>query len=197
MTAPPTTEPDSTDARRRVATVLVENHRAFLRFLERRLGDRALAEDLLQEAFTRNLDRLSSLPDEALVPWFYRVLRNAATDRHRRQGAEARALTAFAQELAATTHHDEDLHREICACVGRLATTLKPEYAEVLRAVDVEETPVKVFAAQAGVTASNAGVRLFRAREALRRQVTASCGTCAEHGCVDCSCGRRQQDPGV
>jgi RNA polymerase sigma factor (sigma-70 family) len=191
MTEPHTAEPDSTFDRERVANVLVENHRAFLAFLERRVGDRALAEDLLQDAFTRNLDRLSDLPDEALVPWFYKVLRNAAIDRHRRKGAEERALAAFTQELADAAQPDEEFHREICACVGRLANTLKPEYAEVLRAVDVEETPVKTFAQTAGLTASNAGVRLFRAREALRKQVTASCGTCAEHGCLDCSCGKR------
>ena len=190
MTEPRTAEPDSTDDRTRVANVLVENHRAFLRFLERRVGDRALAEDLLQDAFTRNLDRLSDMPDEGLVPWFYRMLRNAAIDRHRRMGAEQRALSAFAQELAAPGHAPEDLHREICACVGRLARTLKPEYAQVLQAVDVEDTPVKTFADTAGLTTSNAGVRLFRARQALRRQVAASCGTCAEHGCVDCSCGK-------
>jgi RNA polymerase sigma factor (sigma-70 family) len=189
MTDLRTAEPDSTDDRARVANVLVENHRAFLGFLERRVGDRALAEDLLQDAFTRNLDRLSDLPDEALVPWFYKVLRNAAIDRHRRNGAEERALAAFTQELADAAQPDEEFHREICACVGRLANTLKPEYAEVLRAVDVEETPVKAFAEAAGLTASNAGVRLFRAREALRKEVTASCGTCAEHGCLDCSCG--------
>ena len=81
MTEPRTAEPDSIDDRTRVANVLVENHRAFLRFLERRVGDRALAEDLLQDAFTRNLDRLSDVPDEGLVPWFYRVLRNAAIER--------------------------------------------------------------------------------------------------------------------
>ncbi len=190
MTEPRAAEPDSTNDRTRVANVLVENHRAFLRFLERRVGDRALAEDLLQDAFTRNLDRLADMPDEGLVPWFYRTLRNAAIDRHRRMGAEQRALSAFAQELAAPGHAPEDLHREICACVGRLARTLKPEYAQVLQAVDVEDTPVKTFADTAGLTTSNAGVRLFRARQALRRQVAASCGTCAEHGCVDCSCGK-------
>ena len=191
MTEPRTAEPDSTDDRTRVADVLVENHRAFLRFLEQRVGDRALAEDLLQDAFTRNLDRLYDLPDEGLVPWFYRVLRNAAIDRHRRKGAEERALAAFTQELADTAQPAEDFRREICACVGRLASTLKPEYAEVLQAVDVEDTPVKDFADTAGLTTSNAGVRLFRARQALRKQVAASCGTCAEHGCVDCSCGNR------
>ena len=190
MSEPRNIEPDSADERTRVASVLVENHRAFLQFLERRVGDRALAEDLLQEAFTRNLDRLADLPDEGLVPWFYRVLRNAAIDRHRRKGAEERALAAFARELAEASQPPEDLHREICACVGRLARTLKPEYAQVLQAVDVEDTPVKAFAEAAGLTSSNAGVRLFRAREALRRQVAASCGTCAEHGCIDCTCGK-------
>ncbi|AMY09331.1 RNA polymerase sigma factor SigM [Luteitalea pratensis] len=183
-------EPGSADDRSRIAQVLVENHRAFLRFLEQRVGDRAVAEDLLQEAFTRNLDRLSEMPDEGLVPWFYRVLRNAAIDRHRRKGVEERALAAFAQELVDVTQPPDDLHREICACVGRLARTLKPQYAQVLQAVDVEDTPVKAFAESAGLTPSNAGVRLFRARVALRRQVAASCGTCAEHGCVDCSCAK-------
>lgn len=194
MTEPRTAEPESTDDRTRVANVLVENHRAFLRFLERRVGDRALAEDLLQDAFTRNLDRLSDLPDEGLVAWFYRVLRNAAIDRHRRKGAEERGLAAFTQELVDTAHPAGDVYREICACVGRLASTLKPAYAEVLRAVDVEDTPVKVFAESAGLTPSNAGVRLFRAREALRTKVAASCGTCAEHGCLDCSCRKPSGD---
>ncbi len=99
-------------------------------------------------------------------------------------------VNRFARELAETGRPPEDLHREICACVGRLARTLKPEYAQVLQAVDVEDTPVKAFADTAGLTTSNAGVRLFRARQALRRQVAASCGTCAAHGCVDCSCGK-------
>lgn len=186
MTATP--EDGLVDDRTRVADALVENHRAFLRFLERRIGDRAAAEDLIQDAFTRNMDRLSNLPDEALVPWFYRVLRNAAIDRQRRNDVEDRALAAFTQELAGAPRPDPDLHREICACVSRLARNLKPEYAEVLQAVDVGEIPVKTFADTAGLTSSNAGVRLFRAREALRKQVTASCGTCAEHGCLDCSC---------
>ena len=35
-----------------IATLL-ENHRAFLRFLERRVGDRMIAEDILQDAFVR------------------------------------------------------------------------------------------------------------------------------------------------
>lgn len=168
--------------------VLVDNHRAFLRYLERRIGDRTVAEDILQDAFVRSLDRVASVPEEGVVPWFYRVLRNAVIDRYRRRGAEERALAAFTRELADAEVPSGDMQEQICACVGRLARTLKPEYAAALRAVDLGDLPVKAFAEAAGLTASNAAVRLFRAREALRKQVARSCGTCAEHGCRDCSC---------
>ncbi len=79
---------------------------------------------------------------------------------------------------------------EVCACVSRLARTLKPEYADALHEIDVRGVAVKDYAAAQGLTASNAGVRVFRARQALRSQVMASCGTCAEHGCMDCRCGK-------
>jgi len=46
---------------------------AFLGFLERRLGDRATAEDLLQIAFLRLVERrVSARDDESLLPWFTR-----------------------------------------------------------------------------------------------------------------------------
>ena len=171
--------------------VLLENHRAFLRFLERRVGDRAVAEDILQDAFTRNLEKFDAIGEEAIVPWFYRTLRNAAIDRYRRQGTADRALAAFARELEFRESPEPEFESEICACVTRLAQTLKPEYAEVLQAVDVEGQPVKAFADRKGLSQSNAGVRAFRAREALRKRVIQSCGTCAAHGCLTCSCSTK------
>ena len=171
---------------------LVANHRAFVRYLERRVGDRALAEDILQDAFAKIVARPEQAPaDEGVVPWFYSTLRNAAIDQFRRRGAAHRAYEAFARELEAHDAPSDDMQNEICACVSRLAATLKPEYAEALTAIEVGGTPVKVFAEQKGLSSSNAAVRVFRAREALKKRVTESCGSCAEHGCVNCTC--RQQ----
>ena len=169
--------------------VLVENHRAFLAFLERRVGDRALAEDILQEAFVRSLGKAGELRDqEAIVPWFYRVLRNAVIDHRRRGATSAKALDALASELE-TEAKDGEANALICRCVNELATTLKPEHAEVLRRVELDGVLVKDYAAEAGISSSNAGVRIFRARDALRKQVERACGTCATHGCFDCTCG--------
>lgn len=176
---------------------LLDNHRAFLRYLERRLGDRALAEDILQDAFVKVVARPGGTPDgEGIVPWFYRTLRNAAIDRLRRRGASERAYAAFARELEASEHPAEELSEEICACVSRLAGTLKPEYAAALLAIDVHGTPVKAFAEHQGMSAGNAAVRVFRARQALKKRVTESCGTCADHGCMNCTC-RGAGGPGV
>ena len=170
-------------------STLLENHRAVLSYLERRVGDRALAEDILQDAFAKVVARPEQAPaDEAIVPWFYRTLRNSAIDQFRRRGAADRAYGAFARELEGQATPTPDMESEICACVSRLATTLKPEYAEALQAVEVRGTPVKTFAEEKGLSANNAGVRVFRAREALKKRVMESCGTCAEHGCVDCTC---------
>jgi RNA polymerase sigma factor (sigma-70 family) len=182
--------PESTaDASQAPLDVLLENHRAFLRYLERRVADRQLAEDILQDAFIKVIERPEQAPvDEGLVPWFYRTLRNAAIDRFRRSDAAGRAVEAFARELETHAAAEPEIEAEICACVGRLAGTLKAEYAEALQAIDVEGTPVKAFAEQRGLSVSNAGVRVFRAREALKKRLIESCGTCAEHGCRNCSC---------
>ena len=174
---------------------LVHGHREFLAFLTRRVGDRALAEDLLQEAFVRGIARVAEVrDDESVVAWFYRALRNAATDAFRRRGAADRARARAAPELTQALGDgdgdapDAGLRDAVCRCVLHLADTLKPEYAAALRRIEIDGLRVRDFATEAGLTPGNAAVRVFRAREALRKQVARSCGTCAAHGCAECSC---------
>lgn len=171
-----------------VVASLVANHREFLAFVERRVGNRALAEEILQSAFVRSLGKADQVTSSA-IGWFYGVLRNAVIDHHRRLQSESRRLEAFAAELDEAAEPPEDLQDAVCRCVSRLAGTLKPEYADAIQRIDVEGLPVKDYADAVGISSNNAGVRVFRAREALRKQVARSCGTCAEHGCYQCTCG--------
>lgn len=178
------------DARRDLSSdvvrALVDNHRSFLAFLEKRTRNRELAEEILQNAFVRGIDRAGAVREgESAVAWFYRLLRNALVDHYRSRGAEARALEGLAREPGPA---DEELHEAVCQCVSALLPTLKPEYAEALRRIELDGQSVKDFAAETGISASNAGVRVFRARAALKQQLEQSCGTCATHGCLDCTC---------
>ena len=171
--------------------VLVDGHRRFLAFLERRVGSRDVAEDILQDAFVRALARADQLRDrDSVVAWFYRSLRNALVDHWRKEGSERRVFDDAPAEDAPEPAVDPELMQTVCECATVLLENLKPEYATALRRVDLDGISVKDLAQETAITPNNASVRLFRAREALRRQVERCCGTCAEHGCLDCTCGR-------
>jgi RNA polymerase sigma-70 factor (ECF subfamily) len=168
---------------------LTDRHDELVAFVDKRVNDRALAEDLVQSAYARAIGTIESLRDErAVLAWFYRGLRNAITDRYRRQDVERRALESFAAELDERIDTIDASPEGVCRCVLRVAEGLKPEYAEALQRIDVEGDAVKAFAEAHGITKSNAGVRIFRAREALRRGLLAACGACATKGCADCTC---------
>lgn len=168
---------------------LVDNHRHFLAFLERRMGSRAEAEEVLQTAFVKALEKGHLLRDEeSAVAWLHRVLRNALVDHHRARAARERALEARAA-VEGADGEDLELEGEACRCVGALLPALKPEYADLLQRVDLEGESVRGAAEALGITPNHAGVRLHRARRALLREVERSCRTCATHGCLDCTCG--------
>jgi RNA polymerase sigma-70 factor (ECF subfamily) len=172
-----------------ILQALVDNHRRFLAFLEKRVGSRDVAEDILQDGFVRALERAEDIRQEgSIVAWFYRLLRNAVVDHFRHQGAESRALERAAGMEETSTEMDRKLHETVCGCVVGLMNTLKPEYASALREIELEERSLSDYADEAGITPGNAAVRVHRAREALKKQVIRCCGTCVEHGCEDCSC---------
>jgi RNA polymerase sigma factor (sigma-70 family) len=168
--------------------VLLANHARFLRFLEPRVGSREAAEDILQAAFVKGLTKADELrDDEGAIAWFYRLLRNAIIDHHRRRAAEQRRLEARAQG-ASESAEDEALRETVCACVTELIPTLAPHHAVALRRAELEGATLQQLASELGITANNAGVRLHRARAALKKQLEATCGTCTAHGCLRCDC---------
>jgi len=168
---------------------LLEHREKFLVFLQRRVESREIAEDILQSAFVRGIEKGGELrDDESAVAWFYRVLRNAVIDHYRHLASHERAAEQWVRELETETKPDAMIQDVTCGCVKEVLVELKPEYREAIQLVDLEDKSLREFAENAGIAENNAGVRIHRAREALRKAVKTTCGTCAEHGCVDCRC---------
>jgi RNA polymerase sigma-70 factor (ECF subfamily) len=185
-------EPDSAPRRAPIAApalaVLVENRARFLAFLERRVGSRDAAEEILQQAYVRGMDRGGGLrAGESAVAWFYRLLRNALADHRRRCDAERRALAAYAGDARAGGD-DAGLLEAICGCVTGLIATLRPELGDIIRGVDLGDEPLRRYATRAGITPNNAAVRLHRARQALGRQIRRTCAAGSIAALRDCDC---------
>jgi RNA polymerase sigma-70 factor (ECF subfamily) len=144
---------------------LLDRHAAFLGFVQRRVQDRALAEDILQSAYVRALQRFDTVRDHsAVVPWFYSILRNAIIDNARSRRSENGTLERWAAELEENREGADFNHGItqgiVCGCIENLLPTLKPSYAEVLREVDLGGASLADFASQHKVTAGNAAVRV-------------------------------------
>jgi RNA polymerase sigma-70 factor (ECF subfamily) len=169
---------------------LIASREQFLSYIQRRVESRVVAEDILQAAFVRGVERGGEIRDaESVVSWFYRVLGNAVIDHYRHKSVESRGLEEWAKELEVQVEPSPDSKQAICGCVNKLLSELKPEYQSALKSVEMEEESLKEYAEQAGITAENAAVRVHRARHALLKQVRKTCGACAEHNCLDCDCG--------
>lgn len=168
---------------------LILQRSKFLQFVRSRVETSSAAEDILQSAYIRAMEKASTLhKEESAVAWFYRILRNAVIDHYRHRAAEDRALEQWAKDLTTETHPDETMQNIVCQCIGSVLSTLRPQYSEIIRSVDLGENTLETFAQSAGITPGNAAVRVHRARQALKKQLALTCGTCAEHRCVDCTC---------
>lgn len=166
---------------------ILESRAQFLRFLRRRLPTPEIAEDLLQNALLKSIEKGSEIRDgDRVVAWFYRVLRNAIVDYYRSTGRNQEELSGLLNEIDISA--ETDVESEICRCVGPLVENLKPEYREALITIDLGDGRLSDLASRAGITEGNAAVRVHRARQAMRKQVEMTCGACAEHHCIDCHC---------
>ena len=160
----------------------------FTAFARKRVNDPELAADLVQESLLKAVKSAEQLrEDENVTAWFYRILRRTIIDLYRRKAANKRAMEALEAHMEAPG--DEDEQRTACACVAGLVPTLKPEYGELVKRLDLEGETPEIVAQELGVTPNNLRVRHHRARQQLREKVEAVCQMCAKHGCLDCSCG--------
>jgi RNA polymerase sigma factor (sigma-70 family) len=181
---------DSAAPKDLLLTRLLAHRSEFLGFLAARVGDRSEAEDILQAAYTRALEKGEQIKNaESVTAWFYRLLRNGLVDHYRRDDARTRAHEHFAAE--APSSYETELEANLCTCVGGVIQTLKPEYRTVLERIDLGNESIAQFAQAAGTSPNNTSVRLHRARRAAAKRLIQVCGVCAEHKCLDCTCKRR------
>lgn len=167
---------------------LIECRSEFLRYFRRRLACPEDAEDALQEFSLKVIRAADTLQDdEKIDAWFGRILRNTLTDQYRRRATRQRAEAGYALEPREAAV-DPEPAAPPCTCVHDVLPALKLDYAEIIRRADLDEAPRERIAADLGLTANNVGVRLHRARRALRTKLEERCAGCCDGGFQSCDC---------
>lgn len=163
---------------------LTQQRRTYLSYVTARSG--LDAEDILQDASLKAFQNLNRLRDEQRMDaWFYRILDHTIADHGRRHSRSRLQTLADLQSLPNQTKQEDPT----CKCGTHLLQELKPEYAEALRRVLLDNEEVSRVATDLGVSRGNLWVRLHRARAALRKKLESHCDFAPNSLHCSCACG--------
>ncbi|MBA3910747.1 MAG: RNA polymerase subunit sigma-70 [Rhodobacter sp.] len=174
-----------------IETALQRHYSDFRRFLARRVGDAATAEDVLQNFCMRVLQSGTELRDDnSAVGWLYTVLRSALTDHYRKEARRRGGNDRFVRDqlTLGETSVEPGQDAGLCGCVNGLILDLRPEYGELLRRVDFDEEPRDKVGTDLGISQKNLRVRLHRARQAVGELLRGHCSGCCDENFRDCFC---------
>jgi RNA polymerase sigma-70 factor (ECF subfamily) len=149
------------------------------RFIQRRVGETAVADDILQEVFLRVLIRIGTLHNpQKLRSWLYHITRHAIVDYYRTH----QPWHELPEELRTPVHEDATQARQDLAhCLPSLMQALPEAYRDALLLSDMAGQTQRHVAAQQGLSVSGAKSRVQRGRVMLRALLERCCQVAFDH----------------
>jgi RNA polymerase sigma-70 factor, ECF subfamily len=158
--------------------MLIDRSRTLRAYANMLTGNRAAADDLLQDTFERALRGAAQFrAGSNLTAWLRRIMRNLFTDRCR-QGtrflsmSDANLADRLADEATAEPRdlEESDLLREFLttADVKAALTTIDQPLRDIFVRAHLKRQSYQTIAVSLGIPVSTVGTRLWRARARLR-----------------------------
>ena len=149
------------------------------RYLERLVGNRATADDLLQETL---LKIARALPDfegrSSIKTWAFTIATRVATDHFRRPHSRARMVEIDETGPAHVLDAEFDQRLvidEMSSCVREVIDSLPEDYRTALVLHDLEGLTAAKVAEIAGCSVATAKIRIHRARKRLKQALDQEC----------------------
>jgi RNA polymerase sigma-70 factor (ECF subfamily) len=149
------------------------------RYLARMVGNRATADDLLQETLLRIARGLPSFEGRSSVKtWAFTIATRVATDYFRSPDTRAQIVDVDkVPDISASEVDVEDrmVIDEMNSCVREVIESLPEDYRAALVLHDLEGLSTAATAEACGCSLATAKIRIHRARARLRSALGAEC----------------------
>jgi RNA polymerase sigma-70 factor (ECF subfamily) len=136
-------------------------------YLVRNTGDYHLSMDIMQESFTRYLEKYTS--ETGNVPLLYMIARNAVSD-HFRKVKRTKSLEQYKNDYHADQEYDLELKQEYRQVLMSMKN-LDEDEREILALVLTEDLRYSEIASIVGIKEGNVKVKVHRARLKLRKML--------------------------
>lgn len=150
-----------------------EYHNRLHGFIQSRVGDTSLADDILQDVFARIHSRIDSLRNSSKIQsWIYQITRNAIIDFYR-----SRKMTEELPESLSNIEMDtnEKTRKEISNWLLPMIQSLPEIYRQALLLSEIESLPQKEVARKLGLSLPGAKARIQRGRKLLKNVLLDCC----------------------
>lgn len=147
------------------------------RYLERLVGNRATADDLLQDTLLKIACALPAFEGRSSVKtWAFAIATRVATDHLRRPANRAQMAAVDESTVVMDAEIDQQLVvDEMNSCVREVVDSLPEDYRTALVLHDLEGLTAAQVAEITGCSLATAKIRIHRARRRLRQALNEEC----------------------
>jgi RNA polymerase sigma-70 factor (family 1) len=152
-----------------LATLFERHHTRVYGYCLRMTGNRAAAEDLVQDVFMKMLKYKTTFKDDSeLVPWMFGIARNSCLAHLKRRASDHVPATALEEEPAEEASHEEPHDERQNELVRQALLRLPAERREVLVLSRYEYKSYDEIARVLDCSVGAVKVRVHRAMKQLR-----------------------------
>lgn len=150
-----------------------EFHAKLHSFIQSRVGDSAIADDILQEVFIRIHKRIHTLKDDSKIQsWVYQITRNAIIDFYRsRKTMEELPDSLVYEELES----EEKTRQDIETFFVPMIQSLPEKYRQAIILSEIQGLTQKKTAEKLGLSLSGGKARVQRGRALLKKRLLDCC----------------------
>lgn len=144
----------------------MKTQRELLLFVYKKVKDKSVAEDIVQDAFLKVHTRISTLKEPAkITSWIYQITRHIIMDHFRRQSKSI-------DEIDLVGGNEEANYNECVAyCLKEMVQQLPSKYREAIELTEFENLSQIELAERLQISYSGAKSRVQRARQILRKKM--------------------------
>lgn len=156
-----------------IEKVWMEYHSRLLAFITKRVDDRSIAEDILQDVFVKIHSQMGSLKEETkLESWLYQITRNAVIDYYRTRKSSVELPEWLSQPV---TDPGDQAKQELEACLRPMIDRLPENYRNALVLSELEGKTQQEVSEEQGISLSGAKSRVQRGRSLLKGMMFECC----------------------
>ena len=150
-----------------------EYHGKLHRFIQNRVTDASIADDILQDVIIKVHSRIDTLKDgNKIQNWLYRIAKNAIIDYYRAK----KQMDELPETLTNPEQDPSDKARqEIGTCLLPIIQSLLEHYRQTLTLTEIEGLTQKKVAEKQGLSLSGAKARVQRGRAMIKETLLECC----------------------